>query len=166
MGSFGKWLAGIVGSIIVGCAIFYLTRPKPVLPPPPPPAVTTFEGLIYSGGAPVPKAMVAVNLTGDPASNGAAHNFTDDNGSYRIDFTGLPSGTGATLQVTATGYQDAGAKSLASPLQFDNRLDFALTPAAETAGQGTGVKPPPLTVFHMPPYVRKDASHATQFHIR
>jgi len=119
--------------------------------------------MVYAGSAPVPKAMVAVDLSGSAGTNGAVHDITDENGSYRIDFTGLPTGAGATLSVTATGYQEAPPKSLIGPLQTDIHVDFPLNPAPPPPG----VPPPPPpahpAIAHIPLYVPKGAGQATKF---
>jgi hypothetical protein len=168
MSKFGKWFAGILGPIIIGVAIFYLTKTPTPPPPPPPPAVTVFEGMVYSGSAPVPRALVAVDLKGTGLTNGPVHDLTDPNGSYRFDFTGLPKDAGATLSVTASGYQNSSAQSLASPLQPDIHLDFPLAPVAVQAPAGLGptvgqqVQPGTL---HIPTYVRKGAAQAMQIRI-
>lgn len=169
MGKFGTWLAGIVGSIIVGVAVYYFTQPKPTPPPPPPPVVTTLEGMVYSGSAPVPRAMVAVELKG-AESNGPIHQVTDENGSYRFEFPGLPADASATLQVTANGYEQAEPKSLGSPLGTDERLDFPLTPvpvAPPTGGGGGAVVAHPLHPgeLHIPAYVRKGVAQTVQIRI-
>jgi hypothetical protein len=165
MGKIGNWLAGIVAGIIVGYAVWYLTRPAPVPTPPPPPAVTIFEGMVYSGSAPVPKAMVVLDLTGDAATNGPVHDLTDENGAYRIDITGLPPAAGASLQVAAAGYRSAPPKPLSSPLQLDNRMDIALMPVPVPVSPGVAAAPVPAPVFHLPLYVRKGAAQATQARI-
>ena len=160
MAKVGGWIAGIVASIIVGYAVWYLTRT------PPPPTVTTFEGMAYSGSAPVPKAMVAVQLSGTAGANGPVHDITDDNGAYRIDFTGLPANASAALSVTATGFQNADPKSFASPLETDVQFDFPLTPIVAAAPH-KGAKPHPAKpgTTHIPKYVRKSAAQATQIKI-
>jgi hypothetical protein len=147
MGKFGGWLAGILAVIIGGYAVWYLTKP---------PATTTFEGMVYSGDAPVPNAMVAVELTGGAAS-GTYHDVTDDHGSYSLVFTGLPTATGATIRVTAPGYESADTQSLTSPLQGDIRLDFPLLPAAAP------VKP---AIAQIPPYIPKLDALTTKIKIK
>lgn len=167
MKKLGVWIAGIIGPIIVGYVVWLMTRTPP---PPPPPAVTTFEGMVYSGSAPVAKAMVAVDLTGAAGENGPVHDFTDENGAYRIEFTGLPSDAGATLSVTANGYKAAGSKSLTSPLKTDTHLDFPLDPVMVVAPQpGPGLHPlHPVEqgVVHMPVYVPKIASKAVRIQVQ
>jgi hypothetical protein len=167
MGKFGNWIAGVAATVISGVAIWYFTKtPVPTPPPQPAPApiVTTFEGMVYSGDAPVANAMVAVELTGDAASNGAVHNVTDAHGSYLINLTGVPQAAGATLTVAATGYREGGPESLSIPLQPDNRLDVALTPMVKAPIIAEMPTHPP--VRHMPAYVRKNAAQATQFRIQ
>ncbi|HEY2468555.1 MAG TPA: carboxypeptidase-like regulatory domain-containing protein [Terracidiphilus sp.] len=169
MGKFGSWLAGILGSIIVGVGIYYFTKPKPTPLPPPTPVVTTLEGMVYSGSTPVPRAMVAVDLKGaDP--NGPIHQVTDENGSYRFEFPGLPTDATAMLQVTANGYQQAEPKSLGSPLATDIRLDFPLipTPVAAPTGVGAGVvaaRPMRPGEIRIPAYVRKGVAQTVQVRI-
>jgi len=162
----GTWIAGIIGPIIVGYVVWLITRTPP---PPPPPAVTTFEGMVYSGSAPVAKAMVAVDLSGTAGVNGPVHDFTDDNGAYRIVFTGLPSDAGATLNVTANGYKAAASKLLASPLQNNIHVDFPLDPVMTVAPQPVPgpqpLHPPEQGVVHMPVYVPKIASKAVRIQI-
>jgi hypothetical protein len=134
----GGWLAGIAGAVIATYLGWYFTRPTPTPPQPPPAAVTTFEGMVYSGDAPVAKALVAVDLSGNAGANGAIHDLTDNNGAYKIELTGLPPGTGATLSVAAKGYEKALPKMLVSPLQADVRVDIPLSPIVLAAAPGSG----------------------------
>jgi hypothetical protein len=136
MGKFGGWLAGILAVILGGYVVWYLTKP---------PAATTFEGMVYSGDAAVPNAMISVELAGG-TTTGAYHDVTDEHGAYSLVFTGLPTSTGATLRVTASGYQNADPQSLSSPLQGDIRLDFPLLPLAAPAKRA---------IAHIPVYVPK-----------
>lgn len=165
MKKFETWLTGIVGSIIVGVAIYYLTRPKPTPPPPPPPATTVFEGMVYSGNAPLKGAMVALKLTGTGLSAGTVHDFTDANGAYRFDFTGLPADASGSLSATAGGYQDSTSQSLASPLQLDAHLDFPLIAVNPPPPTNVGATVAPHAVIHIPVYVRKGAAQAIQIRI-
>jgi hypothetical protein len=160
MGKVGVWLAGILATVIGGYAVWYFTRP---------PAVTTFEGMVYAGSTPVSKAMVAVALTGSAGANGAVHDVTDENGAYRVDFTGLPKSSGATLTVTATGYQTAVPRSLAAPLQTDIHIDFPLD-AVPPPPTPPGPTPPVLhpqqaPVARIPRYVPKSAARAAKFRV-
>jgi len=156
MAKVGVWLAGILATVIGGWAVWYLTRP---------PAVTTFEGMVYAGNNPVAKAMVAVQLSGSAGANGPVHDITDQNGAWRIDFTGLPDGSGATLTVAATGYENAAPKSLSSPLQNDIHIDFPLSPVPPPRGIGPLVRPQLPAVTHIPLYVPKSAAQATKFRV-
>jgi hypothetical protein len=167
MKKFGAWLAGIIASVVVGVAVYYLTRPKPVPPPPPPPSTTVFEGMVYSGNAPLKGAMVALKLTGTGLSAGTVHDFTDANGAYRFDFTGLPADAAATLNATASGYQDSAAQSLASPLQLDAHFDFPLIPVSSPPPQPTavGATVAQHAMVHIPVYVQKGAAQAVQIRI-
>jgi hypothetical protein len=163
MGKVGAWLAGILATVIGGYAVWYFTRP---------PAVTTFEGMVYAGDAPVAKALVAVDLTGSAGANGAVHDVTDENGAYRIDFTGLPTGSGATLTVTSAGYEAATPKSVTAPLATDNHIDFPLAavPSPSPVPGPAPVSPPPPVVHplrppvaHIPLYIPKLAAQAKKF---
>ena len=162
MGKVGGWLAGILATVIGGYAVWYFTRP---------PAVTTFEGMVYTGDNPVAKAMVAVDLTGSAGANGPVHDVTDQNGAYRIDFTGLPNGSSATLTVTATGYENAAPKSLTAPLQTDIHVDVPLEPVPPPPGPTPPGPTPPVLhplrppVTRIPLYVPKTAAQATKFKV-
>lgn len=175
------WLGGIAATVISGYLLWYFEQPKPTQPPTALPAVTTFEGMVYSGDAPVAKALVAVDLTGSAGANGAIHDVTDDNGAYKIELTGLPQGTGATLSVAAKGFENAAPKVLAVPLQTDVRVDIPLSPVlmavgANPAGGHKGGKaaagppppPPPAeaAIAHRPVYVPKSAAMAMRFQIK
>lgn len=171
------WLGGIAATVISGYLLWYFEQPKPPPPPPPPPAMTTFEGMVYSGDAPVAKALVAVGLTGSAGANGAIHDITDGNGAYKIELTGLPDGTGATLSVVATGYKDAAPKVLAVPLETDVRVDIPLSPlvaalmaeppphVGESLGNAAAapMKPLPPVTHHAPVYKPKSAARAMRF---
>jgi hypothetical protein len=158
MAKVGGWLAGILAVVIGGWAVWFLTRP---------PAVTTFEGMVYAGSAPVGRAMVAVSLTGKAGANGPIHDITDENGAWRIDFTGLPTNAGATVSASAAGYQQAIPRVLTGPLQSDIHMDFPLNPVAASPGVGgpgpAHSRPPGLG--QMPHYVPKPAAKATKFRV-
>jgi hypothetical protein len=156
MAKVGGWLAGILAVIIGGYGVWYFTQP---------PAVTTIEGMVYSGSAPVPKAMVAVDLSGSAGTNGAVHDITDENGSYRIDFTGLPKGAGAILTVTATGYQTVPSKSLTSPLEPATHIDFPLLPVPPPPGVPPPPPPPHPILPRIPVFVPKQAAQATKYKV-
>ncbi|HEV2135478.1 MAG TPA: hypothetical protein VGR47_14690 [Terracidiphilus sp.] len=187
------WLGGIAATVISGYLLWYFEQPKPTPPQPPQAAVTTFEGMVYSGEAPVAKALVALDLTGNAGANGAIHDLTDDNGAYKIELTGLPPGTGATLSVVAKGFEKAAPKMLVSPLQADMRVDIPLSPVVLAAAPGSGggggggpaeVAPPPEThsgesagqpvavgppvtaaISHVPLYRPKSAAMAMKFRV-
>jgi hypothetical protein len=152
MGKFGAWLAGLLAAIIAGYAVWFFTKP---------PATTTIEGMVYSGSSPVAKAMVVLTLTGDRASSDSVHNVTDDNGAYRFDFTGLPSGVGAILRVTAVGFRNSPAETLNSPLGLDTHMDIPLitvaAPPRELPDQAH-----PEVQLPKPRYIRKTADAATK----
>jgi hypothetical protein len=175
------WVGGIAATVLSGYLLWYFEQPKPAPPTPP---VTTFEGMVYSGDAPVSRALVGVALTGSAGSNGAIHDVTDDNGAYKIELTGLPLGTGATLSVAAKGFEAAAPKILPGPLQTDVRVDIPLNPAAVAgvtappppvpANPGVSAAPPPPDgsgrsgipiVKHIPVYVPKSAAMAMKFRV-
>lgn len=139
------WLGGIAATVISGYLLWYFEQPKPTPPPPPQAAVTTFEGMVYSGEAPVSKALVALELTGSAGANGAIHDLTDENGAYKIELTGLPGGTGAKLSVAAKGYENGAPKILAGPLKSDVRVDIPLSPLVIA-----GIAAPPSPVGATP----------------
>jgi hypothetical protein len=177
------WLGGIAATVLSGYLLWYFEQPKPAPPPPLPAAVTTFEGMVYSGDAPVSRALVGVALTGSAGSNGAIHDVTDDNGAYKIELTGLPQGTGATLSVAAKGFEAASPKILPGPLQTDVRVDIPLNPAVASvtappppvaANPGVSAAPPTtggsgksgsLAMRHIPVYVPKSAAMAMKFRV-
>lgn len=164
MKKFVTWIAGILASIIVAVAVYYLTRPVP------PPSVTAFEGMVYSGSSPVAHAMVQLELNGIVNSSGPIHDITNENGAYRFELTGLPATASARLLATANGYQSSSALSLLSPLQPETHLDFPLSPVAQPAppsglGATVGshvVKPAQV---HVPLYIAKGASQAMKIQI-
>jgi len=162
MGKFIGWLGGMLTAVIGGWLVWYLTRP---------PATTTFEGMVINGeaSAPVAGAMVSVEIKGIPSSE-PYHDFTDEHGSYRIDFTGLSKSSGATGQGQARDFQPAASTAIATVV-LDNRHDFVLKPLAMA-----GPNPPPPTspgvaVGHVPPaamvkYVPKPAKQAISIQLR
>jgi hypothetical protein len=120
--------------------------------------------MVYSGDAPVPKAMVELDLTGT-SSNGPVHDITDENGSYRFDFTGLPTAAGAILRVSAPGFKESAGKSFASPLQTEIRFDFPLASVLTVPFHGATARPTQAPVAHLPVYIRKGAAQAMHIKI-
>ena len=173
MGKFGTWFAGVAATVISGVAIWYFTRTPTPPPPPPAPAVTTFEGMVYSGSSPVAKALVAVDLGGTAGTNGPVHDITDGNGAYRISFTGLPGNAGASLSVAVAGFRSPAPRTLASPLQTDMHVDIPVTPMLlplESAGPGQHAAAPHMPVqvpenLPKPRYVPKAEALGTTFRI-
>lgn len=125
MKKFGIWLAGIVGTILAGVGVYYLTLPKPPV---------VFEGMIYSGDSPVAKAMVELELKAGGPGGGTYHDSTDENGAYRLEFTGLKNPEAVTYIVSAPGYQASGPKTFPSAFGTDNRMDIELTQLVASAG--------------------------------
>ena len=164
MKKFVSWVAGILAGVIGAVAVYYITRPAP------PSSVTTFEGMVYSGGSPVAHAMVQLEVNGVVNVSGPLHDITDDNGAYRFELIGLPGTASARLLATANGYQASSAQSLSSPLQLDTHLDFPLSPFPSPAppsglGASIGSHVAQPAKFHIPLYVAKGASQAARFEI-
>ena len=157
MGKLGGWLAGILAAIIATYAGWYFTRP---------PSTTTVEGMAYSESSPVPKAMVAITFTGTGVNSGPIHNVTDENGSYRFDFTGLPETAGATLSVVASGFHNSAPMSLPKPLGSDIHQDFALIPLTVPRIPGADARPQAPAPNRIPRYVRKAPEQATKFQVQ
>lgn len=164
------WIAGIIAAILGGVGTYYLTRP---------PAVTTFEGMVYSGSDAVPNAFVELDLTGAPAGSGTYHDETDPQGSYRIELTGLNADVSASLRVTVKGYRSPGPQLFPKVAGQDVRYDFGLDPLAAAAppppppapgAQAPAAAPavPPAAVqqrLPLPRYVPKLAQQAARFKI-
>jgi hypothetical protein len=147
------WLAGILASVIVVWFGWYLNRPVPT------PMTTTFEGMVINGAAeaPLPNAIVSVEVAG-AANSGPFHNPSDENGAYRLEFSGLGKLSGVTIGVEAKGFQTATPVSLIE-VGSDNRQDFTLMPEAT-------VTPPHPTATHKPPYIQKPVAKAFRFSLQ
>ena len=157
------WAAGIATPVIVAVLIYHFTRPAPV--PAPTPSIT-FEGMVINGDAnlPLQGAMVSFEIT--DALGGPYHEFSDEHGSYRIDFAGLNTSSSAVLRAQANGFQPSDPVSLMS-ISIDNRADFVLHPLPAVATSGSpGPSPTPQpTAPHPanpPTYVRKIPVQAIQ----
>jgi hypothetical protein len=167
MKKFIGWVGGIAAAVISSVLIYYLTRPTP-----PPPAIT-FEGMVINGveNAPLKEAMVIFEIKGAASNNGPLHDFTDEHGSYRMDFSGLNKSTGIALHAKAKGFRDPAPILLAS-IENDNRHDFVLMPLPVATPAATPVTSPnpthtpaatplpvatphPMVFSHPPAYVRK-----------
>lgn len=121
MRSFVVWVGGIVATVIGGVLIYHFTTPA---------APNTFEGMVIDGAqsAPIKEAMVLFEIEPSSPGNGPYHDFTDENGSYKIDISQLPGTVKVTVRAQAKGFRDSKPVSLAS-LKTDNRTDFVLEPA-------------------------------------
>jgi hypothetical protein len=164
MRKFFGWLAGIVASAIVVWFGWYLNKP------PAPASTTTFEGMVINGAAeaPLQDAIVSVEIPG-AANSGPFHDPTDQNGAYRLDFTGLGKLTGATIAVEAKGFQTVAPASLAT-VGSDNRQDFTLMPEVvvsppHSGGGSVGGAHPPI-VPRIVPYVQKPVDKAFRFSLQ
>ena len=157
------WLGGILAAFITGYAIWYFTVPH----------TTTFEGMVINGPevAPLANAIVSVEFVGG-ANGGPFHDFTDEHGAYRLDFTGLGKVSGVTISVQAKGFQAAQPASLRT-VASDTHQDFVLIPVGAvipppppppTGGVTAGEARPPM-VARMPVYVQKPAAKAFRFTI-
>jgi hypothetical protein len=158
MGKFIGWLGGILAVVIGGWLVWYLTRP---------PSTTTFEGMVINGdaSAPVPGAMVSIEIKSAPSTE-PYHDFTDDHGSYRLDFTGLGRSSNVTIQVTAKGFQRPGPASIGT-VALDNRRDFVLTPLADAnPPSGPGAGSAHLPAMTRPAYIQKTLRQAVRVQLQ
>jgi hypothetical protein len=149
MRKFMGWLGGIAATVIGGVAIWYFTKP---------PEPFTFEGMVIDGGgnAPLPKAMVSFEIKDRAQSKGPYHDFTDEHGSYHIDFSGLSKSANVTVKASANGFHESRPVAFAS-VGNDNRQDFMLTPATAPPPPGptTSATPHPLVLAHPPVYFKR-----------
>jgi hypothetical protein len=136
MRKFIGWLGGIASAVITAVLIYHFTAPKPPVPP------TTFEGMVIDGGQSVPikEAMVLFEVEPSAPGNGPYHDFTDENGSYKIDVSELPGTVKVTLRAKARGFHDSNPVSLAA-LKNDNRNDFVLAPLPSPEPPHPGATP-------------------------
>lgn len=159
---FGGWLAGILATVLAGYVLWSLTIPA---------STTTIQGMVYSQSAPVPRAMVLVALAGKgvPAAEMTpSRNYTDENGSYRFDFTGLPEDARVTLSVSAAGYRSSSPVLVPQPLGAEVRRDLPLTAnVTAEAPHGVMIPHPPLTFapHFAPHFIPKASSAATTVHL-
>jgi hypothetical protein len=153
MRKFVGWLGGIASAVITAVLIYHFTAPKPAVPP------TTFEGMVIDGAQSVPikEAMVQFEIEPSATGNGPYHDFTDENGSYKLDVSELPATVKVTLQAQAKGFHESKAVALAS-LKNDNRTDFVLvplpTPESTHPGPTPTATPLPTVEGTLPPSVR------------
>ena len=126
--------------VIASLLIYYFT-PKPPVP-------TTFEGMVIDGvqSVPIKQAMVLFEVEPGAPGNGPYHDFTDENGSYKMDVAGLPDTVKVTLRVQAKGFHESRPVALAV-LKSDNRTDFVLVPlpTPEPHPGATPAATPPAT---------------------
>jgi hypothetical protein len=117
----------------------------------------------------------------DAASKGdSLHDFTDDHGSYRMDFSGLNKATRVSIHAQAKGFREPAAIALSSLLD-DNRHDFVMMPLARPSPtpvaipHGTPAATPvatpgpqatPPRLLHPPEYIRKVASPAIRIEFK
>lgn len=125
MRSFVIWLGGIVATVVGGLLVYHFTTPR----------TNTFEGMVIDGAQSVPIKEARVVFAIEPSSpgNGPYNDFTDENGSYRMDLSQLPRTVKVTMHATAKGFRDSNPVSLAPPFTLisqttDNRTDFVLEP--------------------------------------
>ncbi len=158
MGKFLGWLAGILATVIAGYLIWYLEKPKPP---------TTFEGMVIDGAlnAPVQNAMVSIEISGSVANGGPYHDFTDEHGSYRIDFLDLGKPSSVTFEVSAKGFKEPAPASL-SIVENDIRKDFVLAPVATRPPSPGGVELPHTAAQARPPaYIQKRITQAIRMQV-
>jgi hypothetical protein len=75
--------------------------------------------------APVSGALVSVEIK-SAGNSQPYHDFTDEHGSYRLDFTGLEKSIAVTIVVTAHGFEALAPASIRT-ITLDNRHDFVST---------------------------------------
>lgn len=149
MKAFLGWVGGILAAVISGFIVYKMTVP------PAPVAVTSFEGMVYSGSDPVPNAMVVIDLSGVGAGSGSFRDETDDHGSYRLDIQEMPKSWSGTASASAKGFVASAPAALTGPAGTEIRKDIALSPERVTSG---GASPPGPLVPHigvMPRYFPK-----------
>jgi hypothetical protein len=161
---FVKWVGGIATPVIIAVLIYHFATPKPVPPPPPAPTPVTFEGMVINGAvnAPLQGAMVSFEIS--ETAGGPYHDFTDEHGSYRIDFAGLKTPVRATLRAEANGFQPSRPVPLTAG-NNDNRADFVLHPVPVAPHQESTPTPTPTVgSTHPPIYIRKLPVEAIKIH--
>jgi hypothetical protein len=146
------WVGGIVSAVLIAYLSWYLTRPPVPVPP------TTFDGMVIDKAqtAPIPKAMVTVNIQGSDGA-GEFYDFTDEHGSYRFDFEALEKSATVNVSVQANGYQK-GQPAAIPVLNVNNRHDFLMEPVPRpTPPAGVPVVPPAAVTpaAHLPLFVPK-----------
>ena len=156
MKKFISWAGGIVAAVVSGVLIYRLTTPTPVPPPPPP---MTFEGMVIDGAqnTPVQGAMVTFEIKEISPNSGPYHDFTDEHGSYRKDFSGLDKSSSVVVHAQAHGFGEVRAFTF-NPLGGDNLHDFMLMPlpvAHPGATPPPAATPHPEVLTHPPVFVRK-----------
>jgi len=154
-----SWVAGIAATVISSVLIYRFTTPKAV---PPPPAPMVFEGMVIDGAqnAPLKGAMVTFEVKDSAPNTGPLHDFTDDHGSYRKDFSGLDKASTVVLHAQANGFKAASAFTF-SALGDDNRRDFVLLPLPGTGPNGRPAPeatPHPELLVHPPLFIQKMAT--------
>ena len=157
---FIKWVGGIATPVIVAVLIYHFTTPKPA---PPAPAPVTFEGMVIKGAANAPLQGAMVSFEISETAGGPYHDFTDEHGSYRIDFTGLKTPVRATLRAEANGFQPSRPLSLAANGN-SNRADFVLHPVPQQSSGSTATPTPTPASTHPPVYIRKFPVEAIKIH--
>jgi hypothetical protein len=85
--------------------------------------------MVIDGGnsVPIKEAMVQFEVEPSSPGNGPYHDFTDENGSYKLDVSDLPEKVKVTLRAQAKGFHESKPIALAA-LKNDNRTDFVLVP--------------------------------------
>jgi hypothetical protein len=143
------WLGGIASAVITAVLIYHFTVPKPPTPP------TTFEGMVIDGkqSVPIKEAMVLFEVEPGTSGNGPYHDFTDENGSYKMDVSELPSSVKVVLRAQAKGFHESKPVSLAA-LKNDNRTDFVLIPLPTPEPAHPGPTPTPAVTAPGPVKLR------------
>ena len=112
--------------------------------------------MVIDGGnsIPIKEAMVQFEVEPSSPGNGPYHDFTDENGSYKLDVSDLPDKVKVTLRAQAKGFHESKPIALAA-LKNDNRTDFVLVPipteTPHTNGNPAGTPTPPPQTTPAPP---------------
>jgi hypothetical protein len=136
------WIGGILGTVISGFVLYYLTRTTPPQPDPAPiansspasPPSITIEGRVVDIAA---SKIIQNALVGLRAGAQSASQATDSNGCYLIEVDGLPDTTPATLTINAAGYPPYSLNKTLAQLRDagDNEL---FPPSPDNAGGSSG----------------------------
>src|SRR5262249_5108705 len=128
--------------------------------------------------APLKDAMVTFEIQESVPNSGPYHDFTDEHGSYRKDFSGLDKSSGMVVHAQAKGFEEVKPFVFAALVE-DNRHDFILLPlpaahpsqahpsaAHPSASPAPAPTPHPEVLIHPPEFIRKMAVDAIRVHLQ